>query len=313
MPAIVVENLAKRYGLIRALDGLSLEVPEGAVFGFLGPNGAGKTTTLRILTGLARATGGSAWVAGHAVGREGAAISRLCGYLPEEPAFYTYMTPTEFLGYIGGIYGLDAAERRARAAELLELVGLSEAAKRRIGGFSRGMRQRLGIAQALVQRPAVLLLDEPVSALDPIGRAEVLSLIERLRASCTILLSTHILADVERVCDTVAIIDRGKLLVQAPKDDLLARYALPLLELTCEPSPALEGWLSAVQARPWFAALDRRDHTLRFTVTDLEAARSELLPAALAAGLKPLSYQVARPTLEDVFIRLVQPGGEAVQ
>lgn len=307
MPAIRLENLSRRYGAVRALDGLSLEVPEGSVFGFLGPNGAGKTTTLRILTGLAHADNGRAWLAGHEVGREPAAIARVCGYLPEEPAFYTYLTPTELLVYIAGIFGLPAAQRSLRTTELLEQVGLSAVAKRRIGGFSHGMRQRLGIAQALVNRPQVLLLDEPVSALDPVGRAEVLALIERLRSSCTVVLCTHILADVERVCDSVAIIDQGRLLVQARQQELLARYALPLLEIVCEPSPAFNPWLADLRTRPWLDTLTVTDTQVRLSVNDLEAAKRDLLPSALQAGLVLTRYQVVTPTLEDVFMRLVKP------
>jgi ABC-2 type transport system ATP-binding protein len=307
MPAIRLENLSRRYGSVRALDGLSLEVPDGSVFGFLGPNGAGKTTTLRILTGLAHASGGHAWLAGHEVGRETAAISRLFGYLPEEPALYTYLTPTELLIYIAGIFGIPSAQRAARAQELLQQVGLSAAAKRGIGGFSHGMRQRLGIAQALVNRPQVLLLDEPVSALDPVGRLEVLELIEGLRSSCTVLLCSHILADVERVCDTVAIIDHGRLLVQARQQDLLARYALPLLELVCEPSPVFEAWLATLRAQTWLDNLTVNGTQLRLSVNDLDAAKRELLPSALQAGLVITRYQVVTPTLEDVFMRLVKP------
>lgn len=307
MPAIELDNLTRSFGAVQALRGLSLEVPEGSVFGFLGPNGAGKTTTLRILTGLARSSSGRAWVAGREVGRENADIVRVCGYLPEEPAFYTYLTPTELLDYIAGIYGIPSAQRAARTAELLAQVGLGAVAKRRIGGFSHGMRQRLGIAQALVNHPQVLLLDEPVSALDPVGRVEVLELIERLRTSCTILLCSHILADVERVCDSVAIIDKGRLLVQARQQDLLARYALPLLEIVCEPNPAFDPWLADLRRHPWLDRLTVIDTQVRLAVNDIEAAKRELLPSALQAGLVLTRYQVVTPTLEDVFMRLVKP------
>ena len=210
MTAIQVENLVKTYGSIKALNGLSLEVQKGSVFGFLGPNGAGKTTTLRILAGLAQPDSGDAWLSGSHIEGYGTQTRKNIGYLPEEPAFYPWMTPREYLNYIGEIFGFSQTIRRKKTDELLEIVGLQESAKRRIGGFSRGMRQRLGLAQALVHSPEILLLDEPASALDPAGRKDVLELIENLAKTCTVLISTHILADVDRICDTVGIINKGK-------------------------------------------------------------------------------------------------------
>jgi len=169
MTAIRVEGLRKAFRQVRALDGLSFDVPSGTVFGFLGPNGAGKTTTLRILAGLARPDAGLAWVEGHRVGPDSPARKAL-GYLPEEPHFYSWMTATEFLReFVARLFALPPGVARERTAELLELVGLKDAARRRIGGFSRGMRQRLGLAQALMNKPRVMLLDEPVSALDPVA------------------------------------------------------------------------------------------------------------------------------------------------
>ncbi len=231
MVAVRTEELHKVFGEFTALDGLNLSVEEGTIFGFLGPNGAGKTTTIRILTGLAHSTSGKAWVMGKEVTSNGRDISRQIGFLPEEPAFYKWMTPPEFLDYVGRIFGLPATERSTRIKELLVVAGLEEAAKRKIGGFSRGMRQRLALAQALMNRPKVLFLDEPASALDPLGRKEVLDFIEQLRGQCTVFMSTHILADVERVCDTVGIINRGKLVTEAPREELLAQYAVPALEV----------------------------------------------------------------------------------
>ena len=219
MTAIEVKNLVKTYGSVHALDGLDLEVPAGSIFGFLGPNGAGKTTTLRILAGLAKPTSGSVTIGGVAMKKTAPKPSDKVGYLPEEPAFYPWMTPVEFLHYAGEIFGIRKSQLNEKTEKLLALTGLSEVKKRKIGGFSRGMRQRLGIAQALVNDPEILLLDEPVSALDPSGRKEVLELIESLAKRCTVVMSSHILADVEKVCDTVAIIDRGKRLVQDGKDD----------------------------------------------------------------------------------------------
>jgi len=311
MIAIRTTGLRKTFGSVRALDGLDLEVKAGTIFGFLGPNGAGKTTTIRILTGLARPTAGRAWVTGIETPARRRDVARRIGYLPEEPPFYPWMTPPELLDHVGRIFGLSAGERAARTKELLELVGLAGVSKRRIGGFSHGMRQRLGIAQALVNRPEVLFLDEPVSALDPAGRKEVLELIQRLRGQCTVLISTHILADIERVCDTVGIIDKGRMVTVAGQDELLARYAIPAFEVECngETAGRLDEWAAQVRRLPWADSVVTDGPTARVVVNDVQAAQRELLPTALQAGLILTRYQVVRPSLEDVFLRLVGKGG----
>jgi len=316
--SIRTEDLHKIYGQVHALDGLTLTVEQGTVFGFLGPNGAGKTTTIRLLTGLARPTRGRAWVAGEEIADSGKVAARI-GYLPEEPAFYRWMTPTDLLDYVGRLFGLSSQERRSRTKDLLELAGLSQVGKRRIGGFSRGMRQRLGLAQALVNRPEVLFLDEPVSALDPSGRKEVLELIGHLRGQCTVFMSTHILQDVERVCDTVGIIDHGKLVVEAPQAELLDRYTVPAFELECEEGSeqAFETVLEALRGLDWVtsAVADPPGGTVaRVVVKDLEIARRELLaqivPQATVSGVILRRYQIVTPSLEDIFLRLV---GKATQ
>jgi ABC-2 type transport system ATP-binding protein len=309
--AVRCENLRKYYGNVHALDGLTLSVEQGAVFGFLGPNGAGKTTCIRILTGLAHHGGGRAWVAGVEVGA-GQEQQRRIGYLPEEPAFYSWMRPPEYLEYVGAVFGMGAAERKARGAELLELAGLTDASKRRIGGFSRGMRQRLGLAQALVNRPEVLFLDEPVSALDPQGRKEVLSLIESLRGQCTVFMSTHILADVERVCDTVGIIAHGRLITEARREDLIARYATPAFDVVVEEgsAEALGRWVEGLAQVPWVQSISVEGPAAHLVVRDLERAKRELLGLVATAGLPVLRYEAVRPSIEDVFLRLTNEGGQ---
>jgi ABC-2 type transport system ATP-binding protein len=311
MPTIQIEGLVKTFGEVRALDGLTLSVEAGSVFGFLGPNGAGKTTTIRILTGLARATGGRAWVDGVEV-TAGRQASRHIGYLPQDPAFYPWMTGRELLDHVGRVFGLPDAERRARTKELLELTGLTKAARRRIGGYSGGMRHRLGIAQALVNRPRVLLLDEPVSSLDPVGRKDLLELIERLRGECTVLMSTHILADVERVCDTVGIIDQGKLVIQAPQQELLEHYAAPVFVVETEEEcvPQLQAWAEALRPLPWVASVAVQKQSARVLVKDLATAKRELAASALRAGLILIRYELGIPSLEEVFMQLVGEGGD---
>ena len=306
MYAIRTQDLSKTYGQVRALDGLTLTVEPGTVFGFLGPNGAGKTTTMRLLTGQARASGGQAWVAGQEVGHDGRAAARI-GYLPEEPAFYPWFTPAEFLDHVGRLFGLPASERRARTEELLDLVDLSAVRKRRISGFSRGMRQRLGLAQALVNRPEVLLLDEPVSALDPAGRKEVLELIGQLGSQSTVFMSTHILQDVERVCDTVAILNHGKLVVEAPQAELLDRYTLPAFELECVESDdaPFKAWLDTLPNLDWVSSVAVDGPVGRVIVRNVDVARRALLAQVVEAGLILRRYEIVKPSLEDVFLRLV--------
>jgi len=312
MEAIRTDGLQKRFGKVRALDGLTLTVEQGTVFGFLGPNGAGKTTTIRVLTGLARASGGQAWVAGTPVSIGRKELARKIGYLPEEPPVYPWMTPPEFLNHVAATFGLSANDRRARTKELLELVGLTDVRKRRIGGFSRGMRQRLGIAQALVNRPQVLFLDEPVSALDPAGRKEVLDLIVGLRGQCTVFMCTHILADVERVCDSVGILSQGRLVTEARQDELLARYAVPAFELVAENGLAddVRQWAAALSRLPWVSSVAVDGTSVRVVVSDIGAAKRSLLPSAMQAGLILQRYEIVHPSLEDIFLRLVGDGGE---
>jgi len=303
---IRTEALRKTYGEIVALHSLDLTVGAGTVFGFLGPNGAGKTTTLRLLAGLARPSSGQAWLAGEPAGPESRARACL-GYLPEEPRFYNWMTPLEFLsGYVGGLFGHAREQASDRALELLERVGLADVARRRIGGFSRGMRQRLGLAQALMNRPRVLLLDEPVSALDPGGRRDMLEWIGQLKSETTVFMSTHILEDVERICDTIGILHRGRLVVVEARQALLARYAVPAIEVEFEaPAERIAGWAEAVRAKPGVVGTEVVGSvvTVRLLAAD---GHLSVQAAALEAGLPVIAYRVARPTLEDVFLRLVE-------
>ncbi len=303
--AIESHGLTKRYpGGVLALDRLDLEVPQGSVFGLLGPNGAGKTTTLRLLVGLARATTGSASVAGIALG--GAELTRRIGFLDQDPRYYGWSTGRELVGLVGELHGLTGAALAARVDEVLRRVGLAEAADRRIGTYSGGMRQRLGIAQALVHRPPVLILDEPVSSLDPEGRRDLLALISELRGSATVLFSTHVLADVERICDRIAILDHGRLVTEGPLAELLDRYALPIYRVEPErgQTEAVERLVATLRATSWATDVSVELGLIRVTVNDPRRAASELLPAIVAAGLAVAGVERVRPTLEDVFLQL---------
>ena len=220
---IRIAGLEKTFGSFQALKGLDLYVAPGSVHGFLGHNGAGKTTTLNILTGYSPYDEGSVQVSGKEVKQAKRAVQAMVGYLPEAPQFYDYMQAKELLTYLGRVKKASISQAEKRAEALLDLVGLEAAAKRRVGGFSRGMKQRLGMACVLVHDPQLLLLDEPTSALDPEGRREVLTLIEELKErGKTVLISTHILSDVERVCDSVTMIKEGRCIFDADIETLKA-------------------------------------------------------------------------------------------
>lgn len=306
MNAIICQQLTKQYGQVKALQALDLEVPAGSIFGFLGRNGAGKTTTIRLLTGLARPTAGSAWIAGAEVTTADSPARAKVGYLPQAPAFYKWMTPVEYLDYAARLFQLDAPTRQRRIGEMLELAGLQDAAKRRIGGFSGGMVQRLGIAQALIHQPPVLLLDEPTSALDPAGRYEVLDLIQSLRGQVTVFFSSHILGDVERVCDRVGIIHQGKLLLVAERDELLAHYATDTiaLEVEAESEPQLAAFTAVLHQQPWVSQVTQDGSTLRITVGDTAVSKQTLLPLIVQHGLVLNRYEWIRPSLEEIFLKL---------
>lgn len=222
MDVLTITDLHKRFGDKEVLKGISLNVPEHSVFGFVGQNGAGKTTTMKAVLGLLEPDGGEIFVAGERVRCGQTPTNRHIGYLPDVPEFYGYMTPAEYLEFCGQIIGMEKSQIRARSKEMLDLVGLG-GEKHRIRGFSRGMRQRLGIAQALLGRPKLLICDEPTSALDPLGRKEILDILMTAREQTTVLFSTHILSDVERICSEAALLHKGKIAMQGPLSQLRER------------------------------------------------------------------------------------------
>jgi len=304
--AIRTIGLTKTYAGHHALDSVDLEVEDGSIFGFLGPNGAGKTTLLRMLTGLARPTSGVVQILGHDVTAVDDSIRARIGFLPDVPGFYDWMTAEEFLRFVGRLFAIDRRTLDERVGMLLGLAGLTDVTTS-IGGFSRGMKQRLGVAQALINAPQLLLLDEPTSALDPMGRRDVLDMLTSLRGRTTVFFSTHILADVERVCDSVAILDRGHVVAHGPIQELTSRYAerKVILEVT----DAAGELAQDVSREPWATSvLVGPTGALEITVTDMDAARRAIpvLVAARHAGL--CRMDAGELGLEDVFVSLVGGG-----
>jgi ABC-2 type transport system ATP-binding protein len=315
-PELVIDTqgLSKNYNGVEALKSLDLKVPERAIFGFLGPNGAGKTTTIKLLLGLARPTSGSGLIFGQDIVDHSLKIRERIGYLAQDPRFYEYMTARETLRFKAQFYYRGPeADIESRVAETLALVGLADKADRPIKGFSGGERQRLGIAQAQVNYPDLLILDEPAASLDPMGRRDVLEVMERLRKHTTIFYSTHILDDVQRVSDSVAILNHGQLVAQAPIEELLAGTEGTVYTVN------IEGDTREVQHRiaeqPWVSSINVDSHngltTLQVAVTDEETARAHLLRLVLAdervivTSFGPRTYE-----LEEVFLNIVEGDGD---
>jgi ABC-2 type transport system ATP-binding protein len=307
--AISTAGLTKHYPDVQALTDLTLEVPVGSIYGFLGPNGAGKTTALKLLAGLTRPTRGTATVAGVPV-EAGPAYRRQVGYLSQEPRFYGWMTGRETVAYVASLYPGDGRPDRGRIQEVLDRVELAEAADRPTKTYSGGMRQRLGLAQALVSRPPVLLLDEPVSSLDPIGRREVLELMQQIKGEATVFYSTHILDDVQRVSDHVAILDHGRLVRAQPTAELLAGGTRDLMSVvlgfaTDETTVALAAIPGVVSVEPTAHDDESRAYRLRINpeaATDVQRGVTRL---AAEQNLTVIDNSHVREELEDVFLRLV--------
>ena len=224
MEILKLEQVFKSYGSKKVLDNVNISVPKGSIFGFVGKNGAGKTTTMKMILGLEEKTNGQILIDGIPVVFGDNQTNHLTGYLPDVPEFYDYMSAKEYLNFCGEITGISKKKLKRKIPRLLSLVGLT-IDKRKIKGYSRGMKQRLGIAQALLNDPMVLICDEPTSALDPSGRNEFLELLVQLKGQMTILFSTHILSDVERICDYVGILNQGKVAVSGSISDLKEKYA----------------------------------------------------------------------------------------
>jgi ABC-2 type transport system ATP-binding protein len=319
-PVICTDGLSKVYRQTTALQSLSLRVPRNSIFGFLGPNGAGKTTTIKLLLGLARPTGGTGLVFDRDIVRDSAEIRKRVGYLAQEPRYYEHLTARETLRFTLRFFFSGPPDRlEARIAETLELVGLDDKADRPIKGFSGGERQRLGIAQAQINYPDLLILDEPAASLDPMGRRDVLEVMERLRKYTTIFYSTHILSDVQRVSDTVAILNRGALVAEAPIDQLLAGAGSAggvAYELTLRAAaPAgLEAARARLAAQPWVKAIDTSAENgqahWHVSVTDPDTAEDQLLRLVLDdRSVRVAAFGQRRYDLEEVFLNLVEGNG----
>ncbi len=319
---VVIETrgLTKTYGRVAALEALDLSVRKNSIFGFLGPNGAGKSTVMKLLLGLVRPTSGTGSVFGKDIVSEDFQIRRRVGYLAQDPRYYGHMTARETLRFVARFFysGPESAIER-RVDESLSLVGLPDRADRRISGFSGGELQRLGLAQAQINDPELLMLDEPAASLDPMGRRDVLEIMARLRdeQNTTIFYSTHILGDVQRVSDSVAILERGRLLAQAPIDELLttggAGVTVYELALEGESGALLEQARARLRSQTWVSSIEELSGPERRWIvrsTDESAAEENLLRLVLKTrGVRVTGFGRKRQSLEEAFFDLIEKDG----
>ena len=305
MTAIRMENLRRDFGAVRAVDGLTLEVPAGTVFGFLGPNGAGKTTTIRLLLGLLEPTAGQATVLGFDTRTQAAEIRERTGALLEHAGLYEQLSAEDNLEFYGRAWRLPAAERRGRIREVLTEMGLWERRKERVGNWSRGMRQKLALARAQLHRPALLLLDEPTAGLDVMAAVAVRDDLATLasRQGSTIFLTTHNMAEAERLCQQVAVIRAGKLLAVGTPDALRAHAGGPRVEIIGRGFS--ETALSLLRERPEVAAASvQNDHL----TVDLRAETdtAPLVSLLVGAGVQVEEVRRGKASLEEVFLTLME-------
>ena len=302
--AIETNNLGKTYKGFTAVRGLNLNVPQGEVFGFLGPNGAGKTTTIMMLLGNIRPTSGAATLLGKPVGD--VPTRRQVGFLPEKFQFHEFLTATEFLHLHGKLNGMTSDERNRRIPIVLERVGLADRAKSKIREFSKGMQQRVGLAQAILHEPQLVILDEPTSALDPIGRRDVRDIVMELRGQGkTVLLNSHLLSEIEMTCDRVAIIKRGQVATQGTMDELLGFSSAVDIEVRDMNDAAM----SAVRLIAARLKIERVPVTKFTASVRSEDDISELARAIVQNGARLVALVPRRETLEQLFMRIIE-GGE---
>lgn len=304
MDILKLNQVSKSFGSLDVIKDLSFTVGEGTVFGLIGKNGAGKTTTMKMVLGLLKPSGGEIEVCGEKVVYGNTKTNRFIGYLPDVPEFYGFMRPKEYLKLCGEITGLRPSEIKTRSAELLELVGLA-GINRKIGGFSRGMKQRLGIAQALLGQPKLLICDEPTSALDPLGRKEILDILSVASRQTSIIFSTHILSDVERICDTIGILNGGRLVLSGELNTVKNTYRSDSILI----EPADRGAAAAVAQRllelPIVMDTQVRDQSVVARLRDAGAETHDILALLSREKIMISKFEVLEPSLEDVFLEVI--------
>lgn len=305
MDILRVENLSKSFGETKIIDKISFNVSENQIFGFLGRNGAGKTTTMKMILGLLKSDNGEIFVMDTRVKYGQTETNKFIGYLPDVPEFYGYMRPKEYLKLCGEITGMSGDEINKRSDELLRLVGL-ENNKKKIGGFSRGMKQRLGIAQALLNRPKLLICDEPTSALDPVGRKEILDILLKVKEETAIIFSTHILSDVERICDKVALLNDTKLVLNGDLEDIKMKYSKNQLRIELKDSKDVDIIRNSNIVKQYIDNLKCDKNVITFNVKEVEKAEKIILNCLVQNNVLPIKFEIVEPSLENLFMEVVK-------
>ncbi len=305
MNVLTIQGLSKAFGGQKIIDNLNMTVPEGSIFGFIGQNGAGKTTTMKMVLGLLRPDQGEITICNEPVHFGQTKTNQYIGYLPDVPEFYDYMTPIRYLALCGEIIGLPKAETYQRVEELLSLVGLGNV-KKTIGGFSRGMKQRLGIAQALLTRPKLLICDEPTSALDPVGRKEILDILLKIRSTTTVLFSTHILSDVERICDHAALLNQGRIVVGGTLSEIKALHGRESLLLEFPADDALHTFKSHEAIQPLLNTAETNGKEIVLHSQKMENVQHTVFSVLAETALCPIKIEMMEPSLESLFLEVIR-------
>lgn len=305
MNVLEINQLNKSFGNKNVLSGLDMNVPKNSIFGFVGQNGAGKTTTMKIILGLLKADSGTITVCEEKVTYGDTKTNRHIGYLPDVPEFYGYMKPMEYLLLCGEITELTKNQTLSKGKELLELVGLSEE-KRKIKSFSRGMKQRLGIAQALLNEPKLLICDEPTSSLDPIGRRQILDILLAIKGKTTVVFSTHILSDVERVCDYVAVLHNGKLALQGTLSEIRDQSSSNGFSIVFESEEQLSNFSNSNELKDHDIQLFKNGNLLTVTFNDINKNGYFLVHLLSQKKIVPLKFEKIEPSLENLFTEVVK-------
>jgi ABC-2 type transport system ATP-binding protein len=304
MDILQIKNLAKKFDQHDVLKDVNFSVPEHSIYGFIGQNGAGKTTTMKIALGLLPADNGTVMVCGETVQFGQTKTNKSIGYLPDVPEFYNYMRPNEYLRLCGEITGLSNTEIKSRSHELLDLVGLTNINKK-IGGFSRGMKQRLGVAQALINQPALLICDEPTSALDPMGRKELLDILTQIRSQTTIIFSTHILSDVEKICDRVALLHDGIIVMDGTITELTAKHKVDCIRVEFNSATDKDHFCECAPAF-LLKNMECFETTVTLHLTNIRTAEKELLRLFYEQSILPNHFELLSPTIENLYLEAVQ-------